>query len=130
MMQSKSNLKFILLPKLTDLQFISNFKMNKLVLVLAVVSAQIQECLRCKHLDMSYGFMYSWSYCRATQTCVEDAWTKLNRYCEGGYEPGYTLDIDQDCEAKEAREPFIFESGPTHVNYFTRSQYSLPVGTK
>ena len=57
----------------------------------------LTECLYCKNMDTSSGFLYSFSYCKDTKICVADAWTKLNMWCAGGWTEGYMLDIDEDC---------------------------------
>ena len=70
-----------------------------LAMLASVTAAGITECLYCKNMDTSYGFMYTFSYCRSNRTCVADSMFMINKFCEGGFVDGYTLDIDSDCTA-------------------------------
>ena len=59
-------------------------------------------CMYCKLLDTQASFLYSYSYCADTKTCLQDAWNFPNQWCKSGWVPGYSLDIDKDCKAEDA----------------------------
>ena len=50
---------------------------------------------------MYASFLYSYSYCPGTETCLADEWNYLGKYCRGGWKQGYSLDIETDCFAEE-----------------------------
>ena len=43
------------------------------------------NCLYCKRLDTFASFLYSYSYCAATDECLADVWNYYNRYCSSGW---------------------------------------------
>ena len=60
------------------------------------------ECLYCKKMDSFNSFMYSYSYCKSADRCLEQQWNYVNQYCTTNWKEGWLLDIDEDCEADEA----------------------------
>ena len=49
------------------------------MMALGVTSAlPSSKCLSCKLKDSESSFMYSWSYCKATDTCLRDEWNYIN----------------------------------------------------
>ena len=42
-------------------------------------------CMYCRRMDLNAGFLVSYSYCEATDTCLMDAWNYINRPCTGGW---------------------------------------------
>lgn len=77
----------------------------------AVASAAASsQCLRCRNQDKGSGFLVSFSYCKASDTCLEDAWNYMNRGCVDGWKAGISYDFDL-CEA-DFSECQSFTSGP------------------
>ena len=74
----------------------------KLAVFLGLTAAVSAEnlCLYCKHMDSEASWLYSYSYCAATQTCMADEWNYINKWCESKWIPGWMVDIDKDCDAK------------------------------
>ena len=72
--------------------------------VLGVAMASY-ECLSCKFKDENSGFLYSYSYCNdeGFEICAGDSWNLINQKanCLGKFQAGYTLDIQEDCNADE-----------------------------
>ena len=62
-----------------------------------LTDAEKQACMNCKNSDMTAGFLYSFNYCPASNTCVADQWNKFNAWCFSPWKPGYTLDLAVDC---------------------------------
>ena len=58
-------------------------------------------CLNCKLLDSRASFLYTYSYCAATDKCLADEWNYINAWCTSKWIPGWQLDIDGDCASKE-----------------------------
>ena len=47
----------------------------------------LPKCMYCKRNDDNSGFLNSWSYCQATDTCLHNAWNYIQRECEDGWNP-------------------------------------------
>ena len=78
-------------------------KFAALLSVIALVNAENSpNCMYCKKLDSDNSFMYSYSYCKDTDECLADSWNYMNKWCKSKWISGWMLDIDKDCEAKEA----------------------------
>ena len=58
-------------------------------------------CMKCKLMDSTASFLYSYSYCADTDTCLKDAWNFPNQWCKTGWVPGFQLDLDVDCRAED-----------------------------
>ena len=77
----------------------------------AVASAGASsQCLKCRNEDKNSGFLVSFSYCKFTNTCLEDAWNYLNRGCPDGWKTGISYDFEL-CEA-DFSECASFTSSP------------------
>ena len=59
-------------------------------------------CLYCKRMDSFNSFLYSYSYCKTSDKCLERQWNYVNQYCTSKWIEGWMLDIDEDCEADQA----------------------------
>ena len=101
---------------------------SDLLWLLASVAAYSQECLYCKRVDEDSSFLYSFSYCAATDTCLQDQWNYVNQWCTTQWIPGWKLDIFEDCGAvdrPEACSSFTsteFDFGqPQNLTMFLRS---------
>ena len=90
-------------------------------------SLPIQACMYCYSKDSKAGFMYSYSYCPTTQTCVADVWNKINSWCDGGWVDGYTLDLDKDCNTYNS-EPIVFTSINSFDGYAQSKKISIMPG--
>ena len=82
------------------------------VLSIALVQASSSVCLYCKKMDTNAGFLFQYSYCKTSDTCVPDAWNSIYNWCEEPWKRGYELDIDEDCEAEAATaKDYVSSSG-------------------
>ena len=61
------------------------------------VQAQSTACMSCKLKDSASSFLYSYSYCKDTNECLQDQWNYINKWCPSKWIPGWMLDIDKDC---------------------------------
>ena len=71
-------------------------------------------CLSCKLKDSASSFLYSYSYCKDTNECLQDEWNFINKWCPSKWIPGWMLDIDADCQARQvigACMPFVSVEG-------------------
>lgn len=68
------------------------------LIALATAQEDPTECTYCKMRDRDSGFLTSWSYCRASDNCLQDAWNYFNQPCNGGWKRGRSYDLDF-CEA-------------------------------
>ena len=74
-----------------------------LISVIAFTNAMNSpNCMYCKKKDSDSSFLYSYSYCKDTDECLADEWNYMNKWCKSKWISGWMLDIDKDCEAKEA----------------------------
>ena len=71
-----------------------------LVVASILVTYVASNCMFCKTMDTRAGFLYSYSYCKESDTCVSDQWDKINAWCDSPWKRGYTLDLETDCDAK------------------------------
>ena len=72
-------------------------------------------------------FLYSYSFCKDSDVCLQDEWNYINQWCKTKWVPGWMLDIDADCNAQSvigACLPFVSTPGVTTQ---TRSA-NLPQG--
>ena len=95
----------------------------------AVASAAYsQDCLYCRRQDASAGFLVSYSYCNATQTCLKDAWNYLSRTCSDGWKRGRNIKLD-DCEPTDTNCPSYTSSFDKAQSYENQT-WSLAMGGK
>ena len=86
-------------------------------------------CLYCKKADTMAPFMYTYSYCKSSDYCVEDQWNHYNRLCEEPWIPGYMLDVDADCKAVEkSPDCLTFISSSDMDQQFSNGTLSLESG--
>ena len=78
-------------------------------LVGQLLAFPVQDCMYCLNSDSNAGFMFSYSFCKKTGTCVADEWNKINAWCDEGWIDGYKLDLVDDCNALAA-DPIVYES--------------------
>ena len=58
--------------------------------VIGTVSAvPSTKCLSCKLKDSESSFLYSYSYCKATDQCLKDEWNYINQWCTTKWIPGW-----------------------------------------
>jgi hypothetical protein len=81
---------------IADLAYLS------LVLTLALVSlpsiAQAQStCMYCRRADVTRTFMVQYSYCEASDTCLQDKWLYIDRPCSTGWKRGEDVKL-MSCE--------------------------------
>ena len=46
-------------------------------------------CMNCKLRDGKSSFLYSYSYCADTDSCLADEWNYINAWCESKWVPGW-----------------------------------------
>ena len=95
--------------------------------VTGAIAETSTTCLNCKLKDSSSSFLYTYSYCKQTDTCLQDEWNYINQWCTTTWIPGWQVDVDNDCEAQDvvgACMPFVTSEG---IDSSTR-QVSLPEG--
>lgn len=90
------------------------------------------NCMYCKHQDTISSFLYSYSYCPELDECLEDSWNFYNKVCPSGWKPGYTLDLDIDCEAQELKYlcPARIYATAFDMGKFKNESRFLPEGAK
>ena len=59
--------------------------LTSLCVLITLAVAQSSSCMYCRRMDLNAGFLVSYSYCDATDTCLMDAWNYINRPCTGGW---------------------------------------------
>ena len=76
--------------------------------------------------------MYSYSYCAEIDECLQDSWNYYNKFCPSGWKAGYSLDLDDDCEAQEAQYICPETINPTEADmgFFQNFTKFLPAGAK
>ena len=83
-------------------------------------------------MDTLSSFLYSSNYCAAKDECLQDQWNYKNNFCTSGWMPGWILDIDGDCNARDggvgACKPFT--SSLDQVGYNDTRTITLPAGNK
>ena len=77
-------------------------------LILAVLSLILRHadatanCLSCKLSDMKAPLLVSFSYCNATDACLQNKWNYIDMQCKpGGWKRGVLMSID-DCNAAQS----------------------------
>ena len=81
----------------------ANFLAGVVICLALSIAYAADQCMYCKNMDTNAGFLYSYSYCKATGECVADQWDKMNAWCDQGWIRGYMLDLDKDCDAEEVK---------------------------
>ena len=87
-----------------------------------------QECLYCRKNDMKAGFLVSFSYCKQSNTCLQDSWNYLTRPCAGGWKRGRDYELD-DCDPDEINCP-EFVSSPELFQTYQNYSWNLAAGGK
>ena len=71
--------------------------LSALLSLLTLVASQTtpsSRCMYCQQMDTNAGFLVSYSYCAATDTCLMDAWNYIHRPCTGdGWQLGANYEI-------------------------------------
>ena len=81
---------------------------------------------------MSY-FSQTFSYCKATNTCLKDSWNFINAWCTSVWIPGWMIDIDADCEAPEKKytcPSFVSDRSKYGVNTTVKTNLTLGAGSQ
>ena len=94
----------------------------------AASAAASQQCLYCRRQDMQAGFLVSYSYCNATQTCLKDAWNYISRTCQDGWKRGRDVLLD-DCEPELTNCP-SYTANPEKRQSYENQTWSLANGSK
>lgn len=50
-----------------------------------IAATPSSECMYCRRMDKSSGFLVSYSYCEQSDECLMDAWNYINRDCTSGW---------------------------------------------
>lgn len=70
-----------------------------LLLTLALLSTfpslaqATSTCLYCRRADKTATFMVSYSFCRASDTCLQDKWLYIDRPCSSGWNRGKDVGV-------------------------------------
>ena len=94
--------------------------------IVAVADAASSKCMYCRRMDKNAGFLVSYSYCNATDSCLKDAWNYYNKDCEDGWERGTSYDLEV-CEPDEITCP-EFVSAPEKYGQYFNNTWSLASG--
>jgi hypothetical protein len=69
-----------------------------LALVLMPSGSQAQAtCMYCRRADVTRTFMVTYSYCEASDTCLQDKWLYIDRPCSTSWKRGEDVDL-MSCE--------------------------------
>lgn len=60
-------------------------------------SEATSTCLYCRRADKTATFMVSYSFCRASDTCLQDKWLYIDRPCSSGWNRGKDVSM-MSCE--------------------------------
>jgi hypothetical protein len=69
-------------------------------MVASVAEAASSECLYCRHMDETSGWLETWSYCLHSDMCEKDVWNYINRKCTSGWRRGKEITLEE-CEPEE-----------------------------
>ena len=94
-------------------------------IMLVAVVYSTQTCLYCRRMDVNAGFLVSYSYCNATDECVQDQWNYINRPCNDDWQLGKNLDLAK-CNALPVA-CIDFESTPEKATQYFNRTWTLPV---
>ena len=92
------------------------------------VADSLPKCMYCKRNDENSGFLNSWSYCQATDTCLHNAWNYIQRECESDWKQGHTYVLDF-CEPEDISCP-EYVSDPEKYQTYSNNTWSLAQGGK
>ena len=84
-------------------------------------------CLYCIFEDDQAGFLASYSYCLATDTCLEDQWNYIDYKCSSSWARGDTLNITV-CSPTEVTCP-SYTSSETAFGIYTNTTQVLAANT-
>ena len=85
--------------------------------LLLTCHATSSTCMYCRRADVTAGFLYSYSYCSASNTCLEDQWNYFNQKCSSGWTLGKNVPLSA-CDPVQ-----------TTCNNYISTQYSNGVYT-
>ena len=57
--------------------------------VMGTQAAPSTKCMSCKLKDSASSFLYSYSYCKDTNECLQDEWNYINQWCKTKWIPGW-----------------------------------------
>ena len=59
----------------------------------------------CKRIDAQSEWSFGYSYCKATDECLQGQINYINRWCPTQWVDGWMIDINKDCEATSSARP-------------------------
>lgn len=85
-------------------------------------------CLYCRRMDKNSGFLVSYSYCQASDECLQDAWNYINRDCQSDWEGGKKYDLAV-CNPDFITCPPTFVSSESRYGSYENMTWTLPEGS-
>ena len=87
--------------------------MKQLFSMAAVAAvATADGCLYCRRMDKNSGALVTWSYCKQTDSCLQNVWNYITRTCgvdKLGWQKAGDYDLDY-CGTVEAECPSFVSS--------------------
>ena len=97
--------------------FNNNLKSMKSILALAAavfalaflpLAEATANCLYCRRSGVGATLLVSYSYCAASDTCLQDRWLYIDRPCSSGWLDGKKLNMETQCKPKATTcHPFV-----------------------
>ena len=84
--------------------------------------------MQCRQEDIAAGFLYTYSYCAATDVCLADAWNYIDNKCSSVWIRGKDMDLIRDCSPTVYTCPSFTSSSSAQGQYTNYTQI-LPIGT-
>ena len=78
-------------------------------------------------MDLNSGFLVSYSYCEATNECLEDAWNYINRDCPSEWKTGSSYDLGI-CNPDIITCPPVYVSEEAKYGAYENMTWTLPEG--
>ena len=92
-----------------------------LVLALLPQAEATANCLFCRRSGFGATLLVTYSYCEASDTCLQDRWLYIDRPCSSGWVDGKKLDMIAKCKPKATTcHPFTstnIAAGSWNINF-------------
>lgn len=86
------------------------------------------DCMYCRRMDRNSGFLVSYSYCKASDECLQDAWNYINRDCADGWQGGSSYELSL-CAPDAITCPPIYVSSQEKYQTYDNMTWTLPEGS-
>lgn len=92
------------------------------ILALLVPRAEATaNCLYCRRSDFTATFLVSYSYCQASDTCLQDKWNYIDRPCATKWKRGVNTLLD-DCAPKKVTCHDFISTAEAAGNWFNYTE--------